>query len=199
MNIIDESVMSRREILDRNLVDMGVGHATTHRVINSSPIINRHEDYDSDEESGVLDQMEKKMRARNDRLYKPMSSPIRGSRSTKGGFHSRSLGAKYTLRTRQYIPFNEQVRNEKRAQKAIENRGGSDEMERFIQTQGVKEGIAKLNEEANTHMFTIDELSEEERPNKQPKDDAYEKELEEMIRMEQEELEMLTANLNLDS
>lgn len=175
---------------------------TRHRMINSSPIISRHKDDDgddssSDDESGVVEKMEKKMRARNDRLYKPMSSPIRGARSTKGGFQSKSLGAKYTLRARQYIPFNEKIRDERRAQKSLEKRGGVDEMEMFIQRQGVKEGLAKLNQEASTHMFSIEELSEEGDESPSPKD-VYERELEEMIRLEQEELEMLTANLTLD-
>jgi len=192
------------------------------RLVNSSPIFSRNEDMqsgsDSDYEAsddddddndaiGVVEKMEKKMNSRNERLYRPMSSPIRGERSGKGGFQSRSLGAKYTLRARRYIPFNERRRDERRANIALEKRGGNEEMERFIQTQGYKEGIDKLNEEANTHMFKIEELSEdgsnvipqESQDTSPPPVDAYQKELEEMIRMEQEELEMLTANMTLDS
>lgn len=189
------------------------------RLVNSSPIISRHEsisgrdpnksdsDSDSDSDSngsGVIDHIEKKMKARNERLYRPMSSPIRGERSCKGGFQSRALGAKYTLRGRHYIPFNQQRRHERRAKIALDKRGGNEEMERFIQHQETQEGIDILNHEASSHMFSIEELSEDgplefRREVSPPKIDAYERELEEMIRMEQEELEMLTANLNLDS
>lgn len=179
------------------------------RLINSSPILSRHEGSHSDSDSegdGVIEQIEKRMKARNEKLYKPMSSPIRGERSSKGGFQSRSLGAKYTLRGRNYIPFNQQKRDERRAKIALEKRGGNEEMERFIQTQEDRAGLDKLNREASSHMFDIEELNEDDpdvlsnsREASQQPLDAYEKELEDMIRMEQEELEMLTANLNLDS
>ncbi|CCH45609.1 hypothetical protein BN7_5192 [Wickerhamomyces ciferrii] len=177
------------------------------RYINSSPIISNkyshdinEEDDDSndgDSDEDIIDKITRNRQEKANLIYRPMSSPIRGEqRSSKGGFKSKSLRSKYTLRTRQYIPFKQrqlQERTNKRDELQLLRRGGMDEMEKFIQARGEQEDLKNLNEESNNHIFEFEELNESnDTLNK------YEQELEDMLRREEEELEQLTSNLTLD-
>lgn len=160
----------------------------------------RHDFSDSDSDDGqsqatgdLLEKMERRVRNRAREMKQPMSSPVRQLKK-ESPIASRTLGEKYTLRTRAYVPFAKRERDQKREQRQLQQRGGNDEMTKFMMEQDEKEQRERLQKEADGIAMALDEMSEIS----EEEEDPYQRELEEMLKQEEEELDALISGLSLE-
>lgn len=153
--------------------------------------------YDSDSEvekdgTNLVERMENRRQKQREKIHHPMSSPVRKSRHQA---HFPTRGCKYTLRSAGYIPFRKRL-DEKRAFKQLEQRGGIDEMEKFVYLRQEKQLKEKLRIESQMNSVSMNEPSIYE-----DIEEASEKqrEIEKMIAdQEDDELDALIANLDLN-
>lgn len=151
----------------------------------------------SDEESGVVNAMGKRMKNRNRKLFFPLSSPI------KCRENQRQVKA----------------RKEKRQDVALGRRGGLNSMGEFVMQHELEAERTKLNEQARLHSFDVEEYFQEDdyydfdqvyknidpsssqpkeaTPHAEERDFIEQQKAEEMMRAEEIEIEYLTANLTL--
>ncbi|ANZ76501.1 BA75_04003T0 [Komagataella pastoris] len=152
------------------------------RFVNSSPV---------GPSGSSLEQMEQRMNSRNQKIFRPMSSPIRKAYSLVASPRSPTKRAHYVSTRLQ----------KKRQEKAVQNRGGLEQMEEFVMKNEYYQYVEELENQAR--LNSIDPEMLEFDPNDDQALQLQQQELEEMIRLEQEELEALAAtfenNLNLNS
>lgn len=153
------------------------GPSSPHPTILSSPTAMRS----SPERS--IERLQRRAEERYHSLKSPMSSPLK-DRDTRITTHPQ----KYTLRGERYLPFTTRKRDERRSQRQLEQRGGMDNMEKFVVSQERLRADVRLRREADlvASKWELDDIEQQEMD-----PDPYEMELEMMLKREQEELEML--------
>ncbi|KAH3684970.1 hypothetical protein WICPIJ_004049 [Wickerhamomyces pijperi] len=173
-----------------------------------------HSDSDSDGED-VIERINRERQEKREMSMNPLSSssPIREAHhSPLRKFQSRAIGEKYTLRTNRYVPFRSQkrLREQRRAETQLAARGGLESMNRDIEEFEYFEKLRILNQEAERHQlneideaeefYGDDELDEDlfwQQIDQLEKERHYRKELEEMLRQEEAELEAMINDMSL--
>lgn len=132
----------------------------------------------ADSAASGLEKLQAKMVERNEKRVHPMRDNRR-----------------YTLRGKSYIPFNKQERDAKRLERAESRRGG---IEGMSEVSGKSERERRLKEESLEHSVSYDDLSSDDDLERELAHDKAQKELEEMEKLEEEELNYLIENMSLN-
>lgn len=196
-----------------NLIDSGCAQKTEMRYPLSSPIRRGNESsFDHEEQDNdvnVIDDLHRRQQQRSNRLFRPMSSPIRSQDKgiTRGSFNhvnhqnrdGRVIGT-YNRKNRH--DKMREVRERHREDKLLMNR------EKMGDLQDVDDYQRKYEEEARKFEIDLERLIndeeelEKERQETQAADKRArleEEELEEYLRMEQQELEEMISQMDLGS
>lgn len=141
-----------------------------------------------------LNRIESRAHQRYHQLRSPLSSPLKNHtaqmRSTRTP--TRDEPRKYTLRGTKYVPFAK--RQEARAQRQLDQRGGLDSMERFVVLHQKKREDEQLKRQADLVAQTWEELDDIQEETTM---DPYERELEMMLQREEQELEALMNDMTI--